>query len=136
MFNKKEYMKAYLKNYYEKHKDSHKANMKQHYIDNKEQYLVSLKQLHNSLGSGVYAIYSDNKCLYVGCSNEIYRRFTQHTSIHKKLDSKSNIHLQEFIKINGRNSINCKVIENCTTDKLLEREQYYINLLKPEFNQI
>ena len=77
---------------------------------------------------GIYSITNlTNGKLYIGSSNNIYRRWREH----KKLLNK-NVHhsylLQNAWNKYGENNFIFEIIEECSEDMLLEREQYYIDL--------
>lgn len=77
---------------------------------------------------GIYAIYrkSDDKCLYVGQSKNIERRINEHTKY------KYNSHLNlENIDCYGK----CiEIFDFYEKENQLNREAYWIDLLKPELN--
>ena len=129
-----EQIKKTSKEWYLANKDKVKEYSKQYISRNKTSFSNRLKQRHNSLGSGVYVACLGERILYVGQSIKLRKRIDEHNYISKNKHC-SNSQLQEYIK-QYNNKIEFVILENCTTDKLLEREQYYINLLKPEFNQI
>ena len=78
---------------------------------------------------GIYKIENlINKKLYVGSSNDINRRWNEHT---KSLNSNShpNEHLQFSWNKYGQNNFTFSILEECEENKLLEREQFYIDNL-------
>lgn len=85
---------------------------------------------------GIYKITNirNNKC-YVGSSIDIRKRWNKHQSelnrnIHK------NIYFQNAWNKYGKDSFIWEILEECPIDKevIIQREQYYINDLKPEYN--
>ena len=140
------YMKEYMKTYVAKNRDKWNAYWKDYRAKNKEQWQeynneyqrqytkdhldVRLEMVANTrktLGSGVYAVYSGDRWLYVGCSKQLYRRRFEHmggnyTSSHPSLrEFKQNGGVTEF-----------RILEVC--DNVHERETHYIQTLQPEFN--
>lgn len=72
---------------------------------------------------GIYKITNlKNGKIYIGQSNDIERRFSEHCY---KGES-SRIPLDKVIKELGKNNFTCEVIEECPIEKLNERETYWI----------
>ena len=84
--------------------------------------------------SGVYKITNNiTGDFYIGSSKNIKRRWYQHRSpsVHKQLpNSKLYKDMAEF----GLDNFKFEIIEK--TDNLREREQYYIEQLKPSYNNL
>lgn len=86
--------------------------------------------------SGVYKISNKlNGNNYIGSSKDIINRWKKHRydlnhNIH------TNTHLQNAWNKYGEEQFDFIIVEECVLDKkvLLEREQNYIDLLKPEYN--
>lgn len=87
--------------------------------------------VHNKI-SGVYKITNNiTGDFYIGSSKDIKKRWASHKSPYKwKLRPGMKLY-QAFIKY-GRDNFTIEVIEE--TDSLREREQYYIEHLKPAYN--
>lgn len=89
----------------------------------------------NKNRSGIYCwthIESGKK--YVGSSVDLYRRFTQYYNIkYITRASKSSSICRALLKY-GYSSFSLDILELCDTSILIQREQYYIDLLKPEYN--
>lgn len=84
--------------------------------------------------SGIYKITcKPTGRFYIGSSNDIETRWYHH-----KRDLKNNNHYNRLLsracKKYGFNSFEWEVIEECPSETLLEREQYYIDILQP-FNR-
>lgn len=81
---------------------------------------------------GVYKITNIiNGKFYIGSSKDIKYRWRQHK---KKLDEgiHGNPHLQgAWNKYGGEKSFRFEIIEECSPDIQFEREQFYLNTLKP-----
>jgi group I intron endonuclease len=70
---------------------------------------------------GIYKITKiENRKSYIGKSNDIERRFKEHQTKGKT----SRIPLDEAIEKYGINAFTYEIIEECSLDKLNEREQY------------
>lgn len=84
--------------------------------------------------SGIYLITcTANGSRYVGSSKNIESRWAEHR---KRLGLKThfNPYMQRSWSKYGKDSFQIETLENVTEDRLLEREQYYIDTLNPEFN--
>ena len=81
--------------------------------------------------SGIYKITNieTNEC-YIGSSKDIKHRWSEHKrlSTWKQKNSKLYIAFQQY----GLDKFSFEIVEE--TDNLKEREQYYIDLLKPIYN--
>jgi group I intron endonuclease len=77
---------------------------------------------------GVYKITNlvNNKC-YVGSSIDVIGRWSQHIST-LEVNKHHSIKLQRSYNKHGKNNFNYEIIEECDTELLLIREQYYIDL--------
>lgn len=70
---------------------------------------------------------------YIGSSKCLKRRWIIHSYKLKK-GNHANIILQRAWNKYGEDNIKFEVIEFCEKDKLFEREQYYLDDLKPKYN--
>lgn len=102
--------------------------MKQCYLNYKKNELKT---------TGVYKIENIvNGKIYIGSASSeggFYRRIKEHinTLVRKK---HSNIYLQNSWNKHGDENFKFIILETCDSEKCIEREQYYIDLLKPEYN--
>jgi hypothetical protein len=92
------------------------------------------KELWNK--SGIYCLVNtDNQKKYVGSSKNIYQRLQKHRAYLRK-----NIHenkkLQNSWNKHGEGSFQYYILEFCSEEQLLEREQFYIDTLKPWYNLV
>ena len=124
--NNPEYKKQYDKQWRLENIEQHRQYMKQY-----------IKQYNTQLPPGVYMI----KCLvngkkYVGESKVPIARRTQHFQNCKTAKSlkTTNASLQADIKLYGSDNFIFEIIEHCEPELLKQRETYYINLYKPEYN--
>jgi len=83
---------------------------------------------------GVYIIRNniDNRC-YVGSSINLRKRKNEHIA-RLKSNTHRNVHINRFVNKYGIDSLFFEVLENTDVENLIEREQYWIDLLKPVFN--
>jgi hypothetical protein len=84
--------------------------------------------------SGIYKITNTaNNKIYIGSSKNIIKRKNKHF-----LELSSNRHcnkkLQNSFNKYKRDKFTFEIIEECDIKILIEREQFYIDLLKPQFN--
>ncbi len=84
--------------------------------------------------SGVYKITNtiNNKC-YVGSSSNIKARKNDHWCLFRK-KKHPNLHLQSSVNKYGLENFTFKVIEICVKTDITIREQFWIDLLKPDYN--
>lgn len=81
--------------------------------------------------SGVYLITcTANGRIYVGSSVNIPKRWRDHKSRLNK-GTHSNLHLQRAWDKHGQEAFTFTVLERCTRDVLLEREQHFLDTLRP-----
>lgn len=84
--------------------------------------------------SGIYKITNIiNNKFYIGSSVNIYYRLKRHYSDLKRGIHQNKYLLNSYIKY-GEESFIVSIIEEISNDLLLEREQYWINILKPNYN--
>jgi group I intron endonuclease len=67
---------------------------------------------------------------------DLSRRFVTYYSQYrvKEVLSRSNSHILSAIQKYSYSSFSLEILEYCNPSELLIREQYYIDLLKPEYN--
>jgi group I intron endonuclease len=85
--------------------------------------------------TGVYRIVNtSNKKFYVGSAQaSLNRRKNQHFHLLRKGNHHS-IHLQRAWNKYGEKEFRFEIIEECLPEKCIEREQFYLDSLKPEYN--
>ena len=83
--------------------------------------------------SGIYAIKINNN-IYIGSSKNIQRRYWEH--LWKLKNNKhTNYHLQNLYNKYKIDSLKLFIIEECEINFLLNREQYWIDVIKPNINK-
>lgn len=84
--------------------------------------------------SGIYRLRSKlNGKTYIGSAILLGKRKNEHFNNLKK-HFHENSHLQHHVNKYGIKDIEYELLELCPKEKLIEREQYYIDTLNPEFN--
>ena len=149
--NPKKHLQS-VKNWQLNNPEQHTQNMKNWQINNLEQHKLTIKkwilnnpkkhkQSHNkgvknwvNKKQGVYEWYEGEICLYVGQSSQLNQRISHHKSLFKNPESspKSTQYLYKSLQHHPNASI--RVIEECSHNILLEREQHYIDALRPLYN--
>lgn len=75
-----------------------------------------------------------NGKFYIGSSTNLSKRFTKYYSLtYLTKQSKSSIILKALLKY-GHSKFSLEILEYCEANKVIEREQYYIDKLNPEYN--
>jgi group I intron endonuclease len=83
--------------------------------------------------SGIYTIKSTvSSKVYIGLAGNLYKRFRAHVNLLRR-NVHQNRHLQNHFNKYGE-CFYFEVIEICDAAILIEREQYWIDTLKPAFN--
>jgi group I intron endonuclease len=74
-----------------------------------------------------------NNKIYIGSTYSFKKRKNSHINL-LNLDKHGNRHLQNAWNKYGEESFKFEILEKCEVCSLIEREQYYINNLKPDYN--
>ncbi len=89
----------------------------------------------NNNKSGVYRwINNVNHKTYIGSSVNLTARFYVYFNLAKLTNKKSNIYSALFK--HGYSNFSLEILEYCEKTDVLSREQYFIYLLKPEYNML
>lgn len=90
--------------------------------------------LNNKGKSGVYMwVNSISGKKYVGSSNNLQRRFSAYYSV-AYLTKYSNIIIHRALLKYGYSSFSLHILEYCDPKIVIQREEYYMDTLKPEYN--
>jgi hypothetical protein len=111
-------------------KDHHKKYQQTH--KGKESHKKSCFQW-NTKKQGVYGWFDEDIALYIGQSKRLLSRISTHKSWLKNPNIKHN-HPELYGALRQHKNASIRIIEECPPEVLLEREQYYINKLKPKYN--
>lgn len=71
---------------------------------------------------------------YVGSSLDLSQRFKNYLNISYLLYKKENMNIKKALVAYGFVNFKLDILEYCEPSVLLEREQYYLDTLKPEYN--
>lgn len=86
------------------------------------------------LKSGIYKITNIiNDKFYIGSAVNVDKRRNQHLHDLRK-GKHPNTHLQRSFDKHGELSFRIEILEHCQAKYLIEKEQYYIDTLKPHYN--
>ena len=86
--------------------------------------------------SGIYCIINTfNNKRYVGSSINLHMRLQTHRSMLRK-NYHQNRKLQNSWNKHSEERFDCYILEYCSEELLIVREQYYIDNLKPEYNLV
>jgi hypothetical protein len=133
--SKKGGIEPYCKVCRSKYSKGKKYHLK-YYKQNSEKCKKKVYATNTSIQSGVYGLFENGECLYIGESKKPYNRMIQHKTWIKNplLEQKWN-KSQPFLYLNLRqhNHIVFGIIEICDNHK--EKEQYYIDIYKPLYNK-
>jgi group I intron endonuclease len=89
--------------------------------------------LDNKRKCGVYRITNlTNSKFYIGSSNNLSTRFRVYFNVNQLI--RSNMYIYKAILKYGYSKFSLDIIEYCEPNLLISREQYYLDLLKPEYN--
>jgi len=95
-------------------------------------FIPTLKKVRQK--SGIYLITNNiTKKHYVGKSSNLLDRFTNYSSL-KYLNTKQNSLICKALLSFGLSKFSVTIIEYTGLSKLSEREQYFINIIKPQYN--
>lgn len=84
--------------------------------------------------SGIYCIVNtDNQKKYVGSSKNLYQRLMKHRAYLRK-NMHENQKLQNSWNKHGEESFQYFILEFCSIENLIQREQFYIDTIKPWYN--
>lgn len=83
---------------------------------------------------GIYKIINtENGKFYIGSSVNVEFRILKHLS-HLRRNVHRNAHLQAAFNRYGEDAFDFQLMEICQREQLLEREQHYIDTLRPDYN--
>ena len=80
---------------------------------------------------GVYGIYTNEECVYIGESSQLNNRISQHRTYSRNPSTAKPL-FQSLYQYLSTVDFTIKILEETPNHK--EREQYWINELKPKYN--
>jgi group I intron endonuclease len=85
--------------------------------------------------TGIYQILNlTNSKRYIGSAAlDFIKRWNIHKH-HLRYNTHPNIHLQRAWNLNQESNFSFQILEECQPDRCIEREQFYIDILQPEYN--
>ena len=89
---------------------------------------------YHSKYKGVYGIFNNGECLYIGESSKIMKRFSDHKTYIKNPDIKSiSSKMKEmYIELQQYNHLIFGILEECNNHK--NKEKYWIDKYQPRYN--
>lgn len=126
--------------------NSNKFIKKRRYFSNKvkpikiynDSLLNKFNALDDNIGkSGIYWwLHNINNKSYVGSSKDLYRRLREYYNpdFIKRRVITGNSLIYRALLYEGYKKFTLEILEYCDKDILIEREQHYIDLIKPEYN--
>jgi hypothetical protein len=101
--------------------------------------LSKFKALDDNIGKSVVYrwLHNINGKSYVGSSKDLYRRlkyYYYNVDFLKKRVLIGDSRIYKALLEDGYGSFNLEILEYCNKNNLIEREQYYIDLIQPEYN--
>lgn len=94
-----------------------------------------LMLLRHSNSTGIYMIKNKvNNKIYVGSTTQSFRKRLEYHFHCLLNNTHKNCHLQRAFNKYGEDNFSLHILEVCEKDICLEREQHYIDTLKPEYN--
>jgi len=92
--------------------------------------------LNNKRKTGIYMwVNTVNNKRYVGSSSDLQRRFSAYFSV-AYLTKYNTITLHRALLKYGHSAFSLHILEYCNKEDLISREQYYMDLYKPEYNTL
>jgi len=89
--------------------------------------------LDNKRKCGIYRITNlTSSKIYIGSSNNLSSRFRVYLNINQLM--RSNMYIYKAILKYGYSNFTLDILEYCEPNVLKKREQYYLDILKPEYN--
>ena len=124
--------KQQVKNTYLKNKDKYNTKTREWQKSNPDKFKSNQYNWRYSI-KGVYAIFENGVCLYVGQSKRIKDRLIDHKRWMKNPYSAPKTQTDFYFQLSQHKNYIMGLLEE--TDNHKEREQFYINQLKPMYNE-
>lgn len=110
------------------YQQSKSSKPKSNKIYNYHTSIKCVKKINDKWGKGVYGIFANGECLYIGESIKLYKRFIEHKTLYKNpKSSRWQTNLYNFLQDYPNWVIG--IIEQTENHK--EQEKYYTNKFQP-----
>ena len=81
---------------------------------------------------GIYRLVNKiNNESYIGCSLDLTRRFGEYYNVKPW---NNNNRISRALLFYGHDNFDIEILEYCNEESITEQEQYYFDLMKPEYN--
>jgi hypothetical protein len=98
--------------------------------------LKKSEKKYNYKKQGIYEWYDGDISLYIGQSKQLLKRINKHkTCFNNPENYKHQKQYHLYLLLNQHINASIRIIEECSSEVLLQREQHYINNLKPLYNK-
>ena len=85
--------------------------------------------------AGIYRwVHTESGKSYVGSAKNCSIRFKQYFNYNHLTDPKRNMAIYKSLLKHGYAKFRLEILEYCSTDKLIQREQFYFDKYNPEYN--
>ena len=122
------------RDYYKNNPEKINQQAKQWKLDNPEKSNQHARHWQTKK-QGIYEWFEGDTTLYVGQSKQLNNRISNHRTYFNNPElSKKETQASLYDSLRQHQNPQIRIVEECSVDKLLEREQYYINKLKPLYN--
>jgi hypothetical protein len=102
---------------------------------NNKKRTLEITRKYQTKNQGIYEWYEDDICLYVGQSVQLNNRMCTHRTLFNNPHlSKKETQSYLYEALRQHQNPQIRIIEECSPEVLLEREQYYIDTKKPLYN--
>jgi hypothetical protein len=135
--NKKYIKQFHLKNpkYNKSYQEQNKEYYQKYRLNNSEH----IKKYHQKWAErikGIYEWYEGDTSLYIGQSKQLNGRIANHQTLFANPEMTKN-HRQAYLyeALRQHQNPQIRIIEECSPEALLKREQHYIDIKKPLYNK-
>ena len=99
---------------------------------NRDKYIISKNNMNKS---AVYRLVNNkNGKSYISSSINLSNKLNIYFSLKKLKEKEGSIIIYRSLLKYGHSNFSLEILEYCKSSTLIPREQYYINLFKPEYN--
>lgn len=125
----------YIRNYSSSACDSESLDLKPVKIYSDAYSMKSLIYSENKNKSGIYRITNKiNNKSYIGSSINLTKRFYKYFNLSYISTVKNDLTISRALIKYGYSKFSLEILEYCSVDVLLDKEQYYFDICKPDYN--